>query len=244
MNRQAIPSQHRRVEVRELGCSRGAWAGLLRILGALALFINPVGCASLDVLTATERAGVSAGEKAIVLIRVKCTIDNEPYEPFSFSTVMDNVSFGLGTFDTMGEPRTVGHRFLSEESRRAGWTYFVLSPGVYYLAVRPPQRTDWRAYEKMLQAAPRWRIDIPEHAKLIYVGTLDLTGESDPLLLGGRIMRSIIAEEATIEREYELASRLLSEHFPDAGEAKTVQMQRWHRGDPIIIRSPLPGSSK
>jgi hypothetical protein len=154
----------------------------------------------------------------------------------------DNIGFGLGSFDTGGEPRAVGLRFLSQESRRAGWTYFVLRPGVYYLALRPPQRSDWRAYERSLQTGPRWRIDVPEGAQAVYVGTLSLTGEADPLLFGDRIMRSIRGDALSVEDEREFAADLLAREVPAAGEIETVLMQRWHTGEPIIIRTPGRGS--
>jgi len=208
----------------------------------LALAAWLAGCASVNPPTQTELDAVAAGRRAIVLLRVQCTIDGLPYEPFSHGLGEDNVGFGLGGFATGGEPRALVPRFLSEASRRAGWTYFVLRPGVYYLAVRPPQRSDWRAYERSLLTGPRWRIDVPEGAKAVYVGTLHLSGEADLLLFGGRIMRSVRGDAALVEDERELASGLLAEEFPALGEAKAVLMQRWHEGEPIIIRTPGRGS--
>ena len=208
----------------------------------LALGVLLAGCASTGALTQSEQAAIADGREAIVLLRVECTIDGRPYEPFSFGLGADNVSFGLGSFDTGGAPRAVGQRFLSEESRRAGWTYFVLRPGVYYLAVRPPQRSDWRAYERSLQTGPRWRIDVAEGAKAVYVGSLRLTGDADPLLFGDRIMRSIRADASSVEDERELARELMAREVPAAGETETVLMRRWHEGEPIIIRTPGRGS--
>lgn len=139
----------------------------------------------------------------------------------------------------MGEPRFVGHRFLSEESRRAGWTYFTLSPGVYYLAVLGPDTSvGSKAGGKYLQEAPRWRIDIPENVKAIYAGTLQFAGKTNgELLFGGRIIIPAGSDEPTIRDDHLLANGLISKHFPDAGEAKTILMQRWRPGDPVIIRS-------
>ena len=204
----------------------------------LALALQLAGCASINPPTQTELAAVAAGGQAIVLLRVECTIDGRPYEPFSYGLGEDNVGFGLGSFDTGGEPRAVGLRFLSQESRRAGWTYFVLRPGVYYLALRPPQRSDWRAYERSLQTGPRWRIDVPVGAQAVYVGTLSLTGEADPLLFGDRIMRSIRGDASSVEDERDFAADLLAREVPAAGEIETVLMRRWHKGEPIIIRTP------
>jgi len=203
---------------------------------ALAVWLG--GCTSISLPTQTELAAVSSGNRAIVLLRVQCMIDGRPYEPFSYGLGEDNVGFGLGTFDTGGEPRAVLSRFLSEPSRHAGWTYFVLHPGTYYLAVRPPQRSDWRAYERSLQTGPRWRIDVPAGAKAVYAGTLSLTGAADPLLFGDRIMRSIDADGSRVEDERELAAAVLAREVPTAGEPETVLMRRWREGEPIIVRTP------
>ena len=185
-----------------------------------------------------ERRNVHIEEKAIVLLNVQCTVDNQPYESFikwTFST-SPVFFFGLGSFETVGEPRAVKHRFLSEESRRAGWTYFMLSPGIYYLAVLGPY-TRSRS-EKDYQEAPRWRIDIPENVKAVYVGTLQFAGKSDgELLFGDKIIVPAGTDEPTIRDDRLPASDLISKHFPDAGEPKTILLERWHPGEPVRIRS-------
>jgi len=59
----------------------------------------------------------TSDEKPIVLLRVQCTIDGQPHEPFvtpSF-TVEPIFAFGLGSFATAGEPHWVGNKFLSDE---------------------------------------------------------------------------------------------------------------------------------
>lgn len=217
---------------------RAGLSARLKAYGLLVLAVWLAGCASINPPTQVELAAVSAGRQAIVLLRVQCMIEGRPYEPFSYGLGNDNVGFGLGTFDTGGEPRAVVSRFLSEQSRLAGWTYFVLRPGIYYLAVRPPQRSDWRAYERSLQTGPRWRIDVPEGAKAVYAGTLGLTGAADPLLFGDRIMRSIDGDASRVEDEREFAGALLARELPAAGEPRTVLMRRWREGEPIIIRTP------
>jgi hypothetical protein len=210
----------------------------LKAYGLLTLAAWLAGCASVNPPAQAELAAVAAARQAIVLLRVQCMIEGRPYEPFSYRLGEDNVGFGLGTFDTGGEPRAVASRFLSVQSRRAGWTYFVLRPGIYYLAVRPPQRSDWRAYERSLQTGPRWRIDVPEGAKAVYAGTLSLTGAADPLLFGDRIMRSIAGDASRVEDEREFAAAVLAREVPTAGEPETVLMRRWREGEPIMIRTP------
>ncbi len=191
--------------------------------------------------SSAERSEVTIEKKAIVLLNVQCTVDNQPYESFIKPTFTTEpiFLFGLGSFKTMGEPQFVCQRFLSEESRRAGWTYFSLSPGVYYLAVVGPDTgVGSRADGKHLQEAPRWRIDIPENVKAIYAGTLQFAGKTNgELLFGGKIIIPADSDEPTIRDDRLRANGLISELFPDAGEVKTILMQRWRPGDPIIIRS-------
>lgn len=230
---------------------RSAGAVFLTMPVILFLLGHLVGCTIPGKVTAIDRAAVIAGEKAVVLLNVQCTIDNQPCEAFEPAFTTDPIIlFGLGSFETVGEPRLAGHCFLSEASRRAGWTYFLLSPGAYYLAVTGPDssaisRAGSRNSQKYLNEAPRWRIDVPENVKAIYAGTLQFAGKSDgEYLFGGKIVRSANGDEATVRDDHELANRLLSEHFPDAGKVKTILMQRWREGEPIIIRSPKRGSTR
>lgn len=194
--------------------------------------------------TASSNAQVAAGDKAIVLLRVESTTsDGQAYEPFASALQEDNVHLGLGTFETGGEPRRgVIQHYLSPESRRAGWTCLALPHGTHYLAFYPPRRTDYASFERSIRNAPRWRVDVPAHARLVYVGTLRLAGESDALLLGGRILRSIRYADASVVDDRRTAARLLAERYADLGEPQVALMQR-HEG-PIILRSPLPAAAR
>ena len=229
---------------RERVARQRSGANIFRLF-SVAIFVSHLaGCASTGLPTVKERTAVGAGEKAIVLLRVQCTIERQqPYEAFSYSLMDDNISFGLGSFKTGGEPERLALlRFLSPESRKNGWTYFVLPHGIHYLTVYPPRRTDVFTYERGIRNAPRWRIDIPQDARLVYAGTLRFTGESDGLLLGGRIMRSIRIDEMSVTNDEELARKLLTEEFPGFGEAQTFLL-RLQQG-PTILRSPLPSPTK
>jgi hypothetical protein len=209
----------------------------------LAAVPSILACASTDLPTEAERTAIGAGDKAIVLLKVECTVDQQSCEPFGSSLVDDNISFGLGTFETGGEPkRQEGQRFLSSESRRAGWTYFVLPHGTYYLAAYPPRRTDALTYQRSLAHAPRWRMDLPVGSRLIYAGTLRLNGHGDWLLFGGRAMRTIRGAEVRVEDDREAALDLLREHFPEWGEMKALPLER--QEGPVILHSPLPESPK
>jgi hypothetical protein len=212
----------------------------LKFFATLLLAGQIAGCAPFYLINEEDRIAVMGRRSALVLLRVECNIDHQPYEPFPSSVSMDNITFGLGTFETVGEPQYVINRYLSDASRQAGWTFLLLPPGVYYLTIRPPQRSDWYAYEKMLKTGPRWRIDVPGQAQLIYVGTISLTGVGDPLLFGGNILRTINVDDIPIRNEQDLAVSLLTTHFPNTTGVSTILMQRWAPGDPIIIRSTVP----
>lgn len=200
-------------------------------------------CVPSAFMTAKDKAALASGEKALVLTRIQCTVDNQPCEPFikpSF-TVEPIFVFGLGTFETVGEPKYAIHGFLSQEARQSGWIYFLLPPGIYYLAVLGPDSTVISKTDSTndFRDAPRWRLDVLENTKLIYVGSLHFTGKTEgKLLFGGKIIHPVNTDEIPLQDESELASRLLAEHFPAAGAVKTTLLQRWYPGDPIIIRTP------
>ncbi|MDW7773527.1 MAG: hypothetical protein SCH71_11630 [Desulfobulbaceae bacterium] len=245
MNRihpQAIPSlTFLTREDRNAGRHRSVFVELHRISCQLVLLLHLVGCSPLmGGLSEKEMAAVDAGEKTIVLLRIECTAGGQPCEP------LNNVTFGLGSFETAGAPKEITTRTLSQESARMGWTYFVLEPGLYYLAVLTPRQTDVFSYQKMLQDCPRWKIDIPENIKFLYVGTLLLEGEGIKPLFGGKGIfghdikwRLASIKSMTMHDDHELAVKLQHDHFTDFGPVNIALMQYWQKGDPIILRSPV-----
>ena len=223
-----MPSPSQRLEV------------FLKAMGGMAAAACLADCSSTSLPSAVERSSVSSGEMAVVLLRVQCAVeDRQSYQPFGFSMVEDNISFGLGSFETGGVPDQIGSlRFLSSESRRDGWTYFVLPHGAHYLVVCPPRRTDVFSYDAMVKKLPRYRLDIPRGSKLVYAGTLRLEGESERLLTGGRIMTGLRSGDARIVNEQALARELAARHLSGLGELQTVLMRR-HEG-PVVLSYPLP----
>ncbi len=198
------------------------------------------GCASTRLPAASDTTAVDAGEKVIVLLRVVAADESQQrLEPFGSVTADNNISFGLGSFDTGGEPeRLQSQRFLSKESRATGWTYFVLPPGLYYLAIYPPRHTDIASFRRSLRNAARWRLDVPASARLLYAGTLHLTGGSNKVIFGGRVLSSIDDHCISVADERDLVQALTGEHFPAWGKPRVALLQR-HQG-PIILRSPVP----
>jgi hypothetical protein len=195
----------------------------------------------------SSKTAVGQSRKAVVLMRIQCTIDDEPAEPFlKFSLISEPILyFGLGSFDTAGEPVSTKSLFFSEDSRRKGWTHFLLSPGIYYLAVLGPASGSGKMASMddidYLKKAPRWKLDVPENAGMIYVGTLELTGTlKGTLLFGAKNIEPTNNDEFPLKDEHEDAFRLFSEHYPGTNGAQTLLMERWRPGDPVMIRSPLP----
>lgn len=207
------------------------------------------GCASQVRIEATTKAAVSSGEKTLVLLRVLCTLDDLPievfstkgYTPVSFGDAAAIVRFGLGSFDSVGEPRVTTNYFLSEKSRRQGWTYFLLTPEIYYLAVLGPDSDadTFINYDTNLLSSPRWRLDVPDNVRSIYAGTIHLKGKSGgKLLFGGTVIKPVNPDEIEVTDDYELARLVVAEHYPDALPSKAVTLQRWNKGDTVFIHTP------
>ncbi len=230
--------------------------GLLRRLSVLATLVILFGCAT-TALTAKDETAINDGDKAIVLVRVLCSIDGQPFEPCIFRRhariLSDNIfiGFALGSFDTFGDPKGVVNQILSDESYEEGWTFFVLSPGIYYLYVRGPdsseisKRASVEYYTTSFRDAPRWRIDVPDRARWIYAGTLTLAGKVEGILLfGDEIITPVSNQELPLRDDSDSANKLLTTHFPKVGEVQTILMRQWYPGAPFIFRSPLPGKIK
>jgi hypothetical protein len=157
--------EHERLMEMRSSDDRKRWIDFWRFSSVLAMAINLVGCAaSIGLPTARESAAMSAGEKKIVLLRLECTVQNQPYEPFRPSLGAEfNIGLGLGSFETGGRPKFIDTlRFLSPESRREGWTYFVLPPNIYYLAVYPPRRTDVTTHAEECKELPVGESTFPQ----------------------------------------------------------------------------------
>jgi hypothetical protein len=227
-----------------------AWQGLLKIAGALSLLLFVSGC--MPLLSSMDKESLISGDKAVVLMRIKCTLDDQPFEPCIFRReepcLSDRffVGFAMGSFETFGRPGFVSARFLSDKSLDEGWISFLITPGIYYLYVRGPDssQTSHLAsrdyYQRCFREIPCWRIDVPEHSKFIYAGTLNLAGKvTGALLFGDKIIAPVASQPFSLNDEHELAEKLFSQSFPGANTVKTILMQRRSPDAPFIFRSPL-----
>ncbi len=191
-----------------------------------------------------------------VLVRIDLKIDGVAEDPFPRPTftVDPLFAFGLGNLETAERlSAAVRHRFLSEVSRRAGWVVFDLAPGTWYLGVIGPDSNptpSWQGLARQAEAArqaesiPRWRIDVPGDARAVYAGTLRVAGRTEgKLMFGNRIIRPVPGSEPLVVDESGLAAALLATETPQAGPPRSVLMQRWRPGEPLVFRSPLPSPS-
>jgi hypothetical protein len=226
----------------------------LKTLILLAL-LTLAACAPV-VLTAKDRAGINAGDKVLVLVRVLCTVDEKPFVPCIYRRndpmLSDKliVGFAMGSFDTLGEPGNVKIKALSDESFDEGWAFFLVSPGIYYLYIRGPDSSEFSHrsasdyYNRYYSNAPRWRIDVTECAKVIYAGTLTLAGKQNgTLIFGDKIIVPVENQQVPLSDERETADSLLKRHLPGT-EVHNSIMRPWNPGDPFIFRSPLSDSIK
>lgn len=225
------------LEMRNTAQPGRIWTTFQTTLVALAAAILTTGCVGLP--TPTEQSAIVAGKKSLVLLRIEATVRGRPFKPFAGIMVVDNITLAIGTFRTAGKPEPVRLRFLSSKSKKEGWTYFVLEPGTYYLAVRPPQSTDAATYDNLWKTAPRWRMDLPANAPAVYVGTMHLAGDGRWVMFGSRSLESILSSEINTDRDRYLASELLANGCPNVGNMQVVPLKE-HRGGPIILHSPLP----
>jgi hypothetical protein len=218
----------------------------------LFLVVLVAGCAEMVFLPkAQEQEAIRAGNQAIVLIRVEFDLEivqagwfawsergKEIIERgvFGLGTVEAELSLGLGSFETAGVPARNGGRPLSGPSYFDGWRYFILAPGTYYLSIQSP-----RFQGDVTGREQRWRMDLLPGIRSGYAGTIRLGGAGEKYPTGSLLATSLNAGDAAIVDQHELAARLIAAYFPDAAPVRTIPLQRWRPGEPIILRAPLSG---
>lgn len=194
------------------------------------------GCSTTALPTEKEHNAIQTGNQAFVLLRVTSEYDGQAYETFSPD---GRIGLALGGFMTGGKVKHVDPlRYLSDKTRYEGWTYFVLDPGSYYLAVLPTRMTNIFTYLAAFKYAPRWRIDVPEDAKIVYAGTLHIPGVWKKFAWSSQYyLVSFRKEDSSVLSEEELAQTVVTENLPDVFPLKTVLM-RPHDDGPLILRTP------
>ena len=170
---------------------------------------------------AKDRERINSGEYAIVIFRVIFLKDDKPVESFPYA-------LAVGTFKTGGE---VKHRYcyyLSVETKKDGWAYLLLEPGLQYLAAQPYGMS---GYESRFQTAATLKIDIPSKTPIVYIGTLHI-----PCILDKNKRLSVIGDKIVVVNEEDRARELAAGFLSEYGVPKTMLMQQ-HKG-PKIFRNP------
>ncbi len=179
----------------------------------------------------SDRTEIKRGRKAIVLVRLALAgPDGRHTEPFPIrcqrkGLCPSNFFVSLRGSDQLwgSVTRVVQERFLSEESRKLGWAYFLVSPGFYYMTVDRNLDNGGFQISRGSQFG-RWLIEVPPDAPIVYAGTL-------------RLPHIIDVEHSEIHKEQAWALELVTQHLGDLGPVKTVLMEP-HRADTFKLRRP------
>ena len=169
--------------------------------------------------TVNERSDVQSGKKSVVLLRITCELieDNTPIE--AFPSGRSNPVYILKGGPILGgkiEGGT-GNRFLSAETRKQGWVFFYLEPGIHYLVFE-----GILSYRQMFYS-PRYEVKIPENFPVVYIGSMHLYCRKALFEKGCGTFdkgRMIVSNEEI------KAKKLQKEFLPDLGSLQTVLMER------------------
>lgn len=170
--------------------------------------------------TVNERSDVQSGKKSVVLLRITCELieDNTPIEAFQGS-MSASVMILKGGPIIGGKVDVAGaYRFLSPETRKQGWVFFYLEPGIHYLV-----------FEGMASAAgmyysPRYEVKIPENSPVVYIGSMHLYCESPYIF--ETACGTFDKGRMIVSNEEIKAKKLQKEFLPDLGSPQTVLMER------------------
>jgi len=194
-------------------------------------------CATTSLPSAKDYELIYSGKRSILLLRISCEIDGMPYEVFRHFVGDDDIGFALGGFETGGELLRKIPKFISSQTRKDGWLYFLLEPGYHYLAVQPPRWGDVWSYENSFKSAPLWRLDIPSQTGIVYAGTLHILGIRQKMLFGGISIKSFITDSIVVRNDEEAARKIAGDFFPELQPFKTMLMAK--NEGPIILKTPL-----
>ena len=186
--------------------------------------------------TKGEYLAIKEGQKSLVLLRVTGEITGEStIDAFSSFAADENINIAVGDFETGGSLKRIeNQKFLSAKTRKQGWIYFFLEPGIYYLGFQGPRMTTPNIYEAQWGKVQRYRIDIQPDSPVVYIGTMHLQCRSgwDPF---GTKCEHI--DSQVVKNEEALAQKLVSENLKTMGQPKTALMEL-HTGKTFIFRTP------
>jgi hypothetical protein len=211
-----------------------------------------------DRLTPDELAAIDSGASAAVLLRLVAhdetgnSLDPFGPDPFVFdkaghrSKTGSYLGIDIGDFDSGGKvpkckcsvddfEQLHDFHILSTEAWNEGWLTLILPPGYYYLV--GPSFPNF--YPRQDTSLPRWRIEVPKGAAVIYAGTFLLHRST-----GSFWVRGGLDPAATkIEDETDLALQAARRDLPSLPPPVTRITIR-HTGPILLgIPPPVPSSS-
>lgn len=219
------------------GASRGRLAGWVVLAGLLSGCVFSTGRPPADVVAARDGPG-----RAVVLVQLTTRIDGRELPAMPAMLPMDSIWLAWGGFDTGGRLEMARQRFFSNESRREGWTYLLLEPGIHYFSVNTPQGGGAIDYDRSWRHLPTaWRLDVPEGVPVIYAGTLYVPGDGSRMLFGGRRLQRFHVAEFEVRDESGEAAWIHSRWLSHLGPMRSVLMQPHDpSAGPVLIETP-PG---
>lgn len=219
---------------------RPTFVGWSSWLGAVVIALVTASCAFNTARpTSAELRSKDRRSQAVVLLRVVTEIDGKDCPAFPSSISVDSIWLGLGDFSTGGKIRPSAQRFLSKDTRKNGWTYLLLEPGIYYLAPHAPQNENAFAYDASWKTTqPCWRVDVPNETPVIYAGTLFVPGKGLWQIFGGRRMSVFDTERFEVRNEPALATAIHQEWLKDLGTLSTQLVQPHSPSEPITLETP------
>ena len=194
-----------------------------------------------------DLAAINRRSNALVLLRIVGESDSgEPPAIMGTSMGGEGVVIGIGDFDSGGAPKechwfapfALGYycKSLSEEARARGWIALTLSPGYYYLAIKPPHKAGTPEPYPPFSGLPRWRIEVPAETPVVYAGTFHLHTVPNPTLFGGHFY---IRQEATrIEDEQDEVLTVARRDLPSL-PAPVTRLSELQTG-PLLFGVPRP----
>jgi len=202
----------------------------LRFIPSIVIAGMLVSCAT-GPPTVNERSDVQSGKKSVVLLRITCELlkDGTPIEAFPQSFFGgDPIIIGKGGPIIGGKLKFItSTRFLSSETRKQGWVYFYLEPGIHYL-IFEGLKSYWARFY-----SPRYKVSMPKNSPVVYIGSLHLYCESPYFF--GKSCGTFDKGRMVVSNEEDKAKLLLKEYLSDLGSIQIVLMERLYISQQLIL---------
>lgn len=190
-----------------------------RFIFPIAITLTVTSCTT-RLPTLNERSDVQSGKKSVVLLRITCELieDNTPIEAFPGAMSASVMILKGGPILGGKVEGGMGIRFLSAETRKQGWVFFYLEPGIHYLVF------EGMASGAGMYYSPRYEVKIPENSPVVYIGSMHLYCESPYIF--ETACGTFDKGRMIVSNEEIKAKKLQKEFLPDLGSLQTVLMNR------------------